>query len=252
MRSSMSIYGDPHSMNQTIEDMKQNRSAIMPEWKQELPPIVRERLAKIGEVTPEEKDRMKDQERLGSLLAQFYKGFLDAGDLYQRLKEYQEQGKQFLLKEAQVKLESSFKNKKLPIRFEQGSDGALSVELLEEGKVEEKDPVLELTSDNFDEAVNNHSLLVIDCWAPWCAPCRMVAPVIEELARDYQGKIAFGKLNIDENPSLAMRYQIMSIPTLLIFENGQLVDQKIGAMPRATLEPELAKYVESEDEKGMS
>ena len=80
----------------------------------------------------------------------------------------------------------------------------------------------------------------------------MVAPVIEELARDYQGKIAFGKLNIDENPSLAMRYQIMSIPTLLIFENGQLVDQKIGAMPRATLEAELAKYVESEDEKGMS
>jgi thioredoxin 1 len=80
----------------------------------------------------------------------------------------------------------------------------------------------------------------------------MVAPVIEELARDYQGQIAFGKLNVDENPSLAMRYQIMSIPTLLVFENGQLVDQKIGAMPRATLEPELAKYIESEDEKEVS
>ena len=157
-----------------------------------------------------------------------------------------------MLKEAQVKLESSFKNRKPPMRFEQGSDGTLDVELLAEEEGEEKDLVLELTSDNFEEAVNKHPLLVIDCWAPWCAPCRMVAPVIEELARDYQGKIAFGKLNIDENPSLVMRYQIMSIPTLLIFENGQLVDQKIGAMPRATLEPELAKYVESEDEKEMS
>ncbi|MBL7061341.1 MAG: thioredoxin [Dehalococcoidia bacterium] len=226
----------------------------MADWKEELSPIVREKLARIGELTPEEKGRTKELERLNSLLTHFYKGFLNAGDLYQRLKEFQEQGKQFLLKEAQARLESSFKRKKVPLRFEQGSDGTLTVKFLEEKEIEEKaeDLVLELSSDNFDEAINKHPLLVIDCWAPWCAPCRMVAPVIEELARDYQGKITFGKLNIDENPTIAMRYQIMSIPTLLIFKNGQLVEQKIGAMPRTVLEPELARYTESEDEKETS
>ena len=224
----------------------------MTESNEELPPIVRERLARIGEATPEEKKRMKELERLSSLLTQFYKGFLDAGDLYQRLKEYQQQGKQFLLKEAQARLGSSFKDKKLPIRFEQGSNGMLNVELQEEGEAEEKDLVIELSSDNFEEAVNKHPLLVIDCWAPWCAPCRMVAPVIEELSRDYRGQIAFGKLNVDENQAIAMKYQIMSIPTLLIFKNGQLIDQKIGAKPRTALEPELARYIELEDEKEVS
>jgi thioredoxin 1 len=208
---------------------------------------MREKLAKIGEATPKEKERMKEQERLDSLLSEFYKGWLDSEGLYQRLKEYQNQGKQLLLKEAQIKLESSFKGKELPIKFEQRSNGTLNIELLEEEEVKEKekDLVLELTSDNFDEAVNKYPLLVIDCWAPWCAPCRIVAPVIEELARDYQGKLVFGKLNVDDNQSIAMRYQIMSIPALLIFKNGELMDQKIGALPRRALEPELTKYIGS-------
>jgi thioredoxin 1 len=217
------------------------------EWEEKLPPIMREKLAKIGEATPKEKERMKEQERLDSLLSEFYKGWLDSEGLYQRLKEYQNQGKQLLLKEAQIKLESSFKGKELPIKFEQRSNGTLNIELLEEEEVKEKekDLVLELTSDNFDEAVNKYPLLVIDCWAPWCAPCRIVAPVIEELARDYQGKLVFGKLNVDDNQSIAMRYQIMSIPALLIFKNGELMDQKIGALPRRALEPELTKYIGS-------
>ena len=220
---------------------------------EKLPPIVRERLAKIGEATPEEKKRMKELEELNSLLTQFYKGFLNAEGLYQRLKEYQQQGKQFLLKEAQVRLGDSFKNRRLPIRFEQGTNGILSVGLQQEGKeAEDKDLVMELNSGNFEEALNKHPLLVIDCWAPWCAPCRMVAPVIEELARDYQGQITFGKLNIDKNQTIAIKYQIMSIPTLLIFKNGQLVDQKIGAKPRAVLEPELSKYIELENDKEVS
>lgn len=217
----------------------------MAEWEEKLPPIMREKLVKIGEATPEEKERMKEQERLDSLLSEFYKGWLDSEGLYQRLKEYQDQGKQFLLREAQVKLENSFKGKELPIKFETRSNGTLNIELLKEEELKEKgkDLVLELTSDNFDEAVNKYALLVIDCWAPWCAPCRRVAPVIEELARDYQGKIAFGKLNVDDNQSIAMRYQIMSIPALLIFKNGELIDQKIGALPRRALEPELTKYI---------
>jgi len=214
----------------------------MTEWNEELPPIVRERLARIGEATTEEKMRMKELESLDSLLTQFYIGFLDDGDLYQRLKE------------AQARSESLFRRGKLPLRFEQRSDGTLTVKFLKKKGIEEQegDLVLELNFDNFDEAVNKHMLLVIDCWAPWCAPCRMVALVIEELARDYQGKIVFGKLNVDENPTIAMRYQIMSIPMLLMFKNGQLADQKIGAMPRKMLEPELARYTESEDEKEMS
>jgi len=118
----------------------------------------------------------------------------------------------------------------------------LAIEYREEVR-EEAGLVLELTDNNFDEAVNNHRLLVVDCWAEWCAPCRMVAPVIEELATDYQGKVTFGKLDVDSNPSVATRYEIASIPTLLIFKNGQLLDQKVGALPKRILEPELAKHI---------
>jgi len=218
----------------------------MAEWNEGLPPIAREKLAKIGQATSEEKERLTEQERLDSLLEKFYRGFLDPEGLCQRLKEYQEQGKQFLLKEAREKLQASFKNRELPIKFEQKSDGTLNVELLKGDEIKEieKDLVLELSSNNFTEVVNQYSLLVVDCWAPWCAPCRMVAPVIEGLASDYQGKIAFGKLNVDENPALAMKYQVMSIPTLLIFKNGELIDQNVGAMPRDMLEPELTKHIE--------
>lgn len=217
----------------------------MTEWNKELPPNIRDRLAKIGNVTPEEKERITERERLNSLLTEFYKGFLNSEGLYQKLKEYQEQGKQFLLREAREKLESSFKNKGLRIKFEKESDGTLNVELLKEEEVEEmeEDLVLELNPQNFDEALKKYSPLVVDCWAPWCAPCRMVAPVIEELARDYQGRIMFGKLNVDESPALAMKYQIKSIPTMLLFKNGELIDRKIGAMPRKMLEPELTKHI---------
>jgi len=100
-----------------------------------------------------------------------------------------------------------------------------------------------LTERNFDQAVQKYPILVVDCWAEWCGPCRMVAPVIEELARDYQGQIVFGKLDVDHNREVAGRYQTMSIPTLLIFKGGQLVGTKVGALPRHALEGELLKYV---------
>ena len=112
----------------------------------------------------------------------------------------------------------------------------------EQEKTAPNKPV-DLTDATFKEAVQNHTLVVVDCWAPWCGPCRFVSPVIEEIARDYAGKIFFGKLNVDENRRVAMQYRIMSIPTLLVFKNGRLVDQIIGAMPRKMLEPKITCYL---------
>jgi thioredoxin 1 len=102
---------------------------------------------------------------------------------------------------------------------------------------------VEVSDGTFKDVIQNHPLVVVDCWAPWCGPCYVVAPVIEELARDYAGRILFGKLNVDENRGVAMQYQIMSIPTLLVFKNGKLVDRIIGAMPRQMLEPKITRYV---------
>jgi thioredoxin 1 len=102
---------------------------------------------------------------------------------------------------------------------------------------------IEVTDATFKEIIQNHPLVVVDCWAPWCGPCHMVAPVIEELSRDYAGKILFGKLNVDENPQVSMQYEIMSIPTLLIFKSGKLLDRIIGAMSRQMLEPKITQYL---------
>ena len=102
---------------------------------------------------------------------------------------------------------------------------------------------IELTDAKFREMIQNHPLVVVDCWAPWCAPCRMVAPILEELAREYAGRISFGKLNVDENQSVALEHQIMSIPTLLVFKNGKLVDRIIGAMPKKILEPKITQHL---------
>jgi len=102
---------------------------------------------------------------------------------------------------------------------------------------------VEVTDATFKETIQNHPLVVVDCWASWCGPCQMVAPVIEEMARDYAGRILFGKLNVDENREVATQYQIMGIPTLLVFKNTKLVDRIVGAMPRQTLEPKITRYL---------
>ena len=101
---------------------------------------------------------------------------------------------------------------------------------------------VEITDADIDNAVSKYETIVIDCWAPWCGPCRMVAPVIEELAKELHGKIVFGKLNVDENPSTSTKHRIMSIPTLLIFKNGNLVDRLIGAYPKEELKKMLERY----------
>jgi thioredoxin 1 len=91
------------------------------------------------------------------------------------------------------------------------------------------DAVITLSDANFEEKIlNSEGPALVDLWAPWCAPCRMIAPAIEELAEEYQGKAVVGKLNVDENPVIASRYGVTSIPTLLFFKNGEAVDQMIG------------------------
>jgi thioredoxin 1 len=106
-----------------------------------------------------------------------------------------------------------------------------------------KDKPVDLEDSTFRKFVREHPLVVVDCWAPWCSPCLFVSPIVEELARDYAGKIAFGKLNVDDNPGVATEYGIMSIPTLLVFKNGALVDRIIGARPRAALEQMITSHL---------
>jgi thioredoxin 1 len=101
---------------------------------------------------------------------------------------------------------------------------------------------VQMTDADFDEQVKKYETMVIDCWAPWCGPCHMVSPVIEELAQEMQGKIVFGKLNVDENQGVSAHFGIMSIPTLLVFKNGALVDKIIGALPKEILKAKIASY----------
>ncbi len=105
------------------------------------------------------------------------------------------------------------------------------------------DTTIIITDDSFDELVKNNSVLVVDCWAPWCGPCRMLTPTLEALARDYTGKAAFGKLNTDDNPAITRRFQIMAIPTILLFKDGKYVDRLIGDMPKKEIEATIKKYL---------
>ncbi|RLG93368.1 thioredoxin [Candidatus Bathyarchaeota archaeon] len=105
------------------------------------------------------------------------------------------------------------------------------------------DRPVNLSDTTFKEFIQKYPLVVVDCWAPWCGPCRILSPILDEIARDYVGKIVFGKLNVDENPRVAMEYGIMSIPTLLVFKNGRLVDRIVGAMPRSMLEPRITRHL---------
>jgi thioredoxin 1 len=102
---------------------------------------------------------------------------------------------------------------------------------------------VEVTDATFNETVQNHPLVVIDCWAAWCGPCRMISPIIEELAREYAGKVVFGKLDVDKNRAVTMQYQIISIPTLIVFSHGKLVDRIMGALPKPVLEAQVTRYL---------
>jgi thioredoxin 1 len=104
------------------------------------------------------------------------------------------------------------------------------------------------TDSNFASEITKYPIMLVDFWAPWCGPCRMVSPIIEQLSREYSGKVAFGKINVDENQRVAASFGIQSIPTLMIFKDSKAVDVIIGAMPKAQIEMKLKQQLLSKND----
>ncbi len=103
---------------------------------------------------------------------------------------------------------------------------------------------LEITDANFEEVIGKSDQpVLVDFWAEWCGPCKMVGPVVEELAADYDGKAVIGKVDVDVNPEVSAKYGIRSIPTLLVFKNGEIVDKQIGAVPKSVLSQKLEAQI---------
>jgi len=103
--------------------------------------------------------------------------------------------------------------------------------------------LVELTDDSFDATIRSHDLVMVDCWAAWCYPCRIIAPIVDELAKEYSSVALFAKLNVDDNSATAMKYSIQSIPTILIIKNGVEVDRIVGAVPKVDIEAALKKHL---------
>jgi thioredoxin 1 len=102
---------------------------------------------------------------------------------------------------------------------------------------------IKISDADINDHISNFNTLIIDCWAPWCGPCRILGPIIDELAKELQGQIVFGKLNVDENQQTSLKYGIMSIPSLLVFKNGVLIDTIVGAMPKPMLKAKITLYM---------
>ena len=207
----------------------------------------RERLAGLGSLSDEDRRNAAEDAEISGLLRRFFKDELNNDDLFDALKEYERNARWRAIGIIREKLQASFKWQGLGILFDQQPDGSFAIARGEEEESEEADmsdgAVVEVTDATFDKMVQDEAVLVVDCWAPWCGPCRMVAPVIEELAKDFAGKVTFAKLNVDQNQAISMRYRIQSIPTMLFFKNGKMVDQKLGAMPKAMLQPIVEKHL---------
>ena len=103
---------------------------------------------------------------------------------------------------------------------------------------------LEFTDANFqNEVITNDQLTVVDFWAEWCGPCRAIGPVVEELAKEYEGQVKVGKLNVDNNPDVSVKYGITSIPAILFIKNGEVVDKQIGAVPKSVLDQKIKAHL---------
>ena len=124
------------------------------------------------------------------------------------------------------------RQKKLKAMLDSATNGDTSI----------KQPII-LTDGNFSTAISDNELIVVDFWAPWCGPCRMVGPIIEELAAQYSGKVKFGKMNVDENQTVPSSFGIMSIPTIIVLHNGKLVERMVAAYPKSQIEAILRRYM---------
>jgi len=112
--------------------------------------------------------------------------------------------------------------------------------------------ILEVTDSNFDQNVlKSETPVLVDFWAAWCGPCRALAPIVDELAKDYQGKLKVGKMDVDRNSATPMRYKVTGIPTLLVFKGGQVVEQLVGYRPKDAIQQALDKHVAREPSPGL-
>ncbi|MBX9852183.1 MAG: thioredoxin [Cytophagaceae bacterium] len=102
---------------------------------------------------------------------------------------------------------------------------------------------IEITDSNFDEIINTDKPVLVDFWAEWCGPCKMIGPVVEELANDYDGKAIIGKVDVDSNPNTSAKFGIRSIPTLLVLKHGKIVEKQVGAVPKSVLTQKLEAHL---------
>lgn len=116
-------------------------------------------------------------------------------------------------------------------------------EMKGEKNMEAKSEPLVLDDGNFFEAVKKEKYMVVDFWAPWCGPCRIISPIVDQLAKEYSGRVTFGRLNVDDNPRVSSEFGIQSIPTLLFFKQGEAVDGVIGAMPKEMLKSRIERFI---------
>ena len=102
---------------------------------------------------------------------------------------------------------------------------------------------IEITDANYEQYANSGQLVVVDFWAPWCGPCRAIAPAIDELSKEYEGKAVIGKLNVDENPETCEKFRITTIPTILFIKNGTLLDRQVGAVSKSALTSKIESLI---------